>query len=311
MFLQGIRIRASPVNRCIPREHTHLATPSQAAACRYAFNSGVGAGGAVENFRSPILSAAPVAAVTCKASTASERGMDPSAHWTEHKDRNLPRGLGARRGAGGGRSPPPAPFARRHPGPVAGPNWGLLSRFKPLLEAGDPRGRAARRDRFKQFVNDVAVVKEFDGVKFVVLRKKLRRPEGPEPLPPCALGAPAPPSKTTADPAGEDAPSGAPSSASAQRLGGLLGSLSATNASSILSSTTSAFLGVLADDLMLQDLARGLKKSSSFSKFLGASPMAPRKKIKIRSALPAFSDLSRRPTPGPLAGLVPSLPPPT
>lgn len=82
-------------------------------------------------------------------------------------------------------------------------------------------------------------------------------------------------------------------------------------AATILSSTTSAFLGVLADDLMLQDLARGMRKSSSLSKFLGASPMAPRKKTKIRGSLPAFSEISRRPTQGPLAGLVPSLPPAT
>ena len=82
-------------------------------------------------------------------------------------------------------------------------------------------------------------------------------------------------------------------------------------AATILSSTTSAFLGVLADDLMLQDLARGMRKSSSLNKFLGASPMAPRKKTKIRGSLPAFSEISRRPTPGPLAGLVPSLPPST
>uniref|UniRef100_A0A8C5WBT0 Sosondowah ankyrin repeat domain family member A n=1 Tax=Microcebus murinus TaxID=30608 RepID=A0A8C5WBT0_MICMU len=82
-------------------------------------------------------------------------------------------------------------------------------------------------------------------------------------------------------------------------------------AATILGSTTSAFLGVLADDLMLQDLARGLKKSGSFSRFLGASPMVPRKKTKIRGGLPAFSEASRRPAPGPLAGLVPSLPPTT
>lgn len=80
-------------------------------------------------------------------------------------------------------------------------------------------------------------------------------------------------------------------------------------AATILSSTTSAFLGVLADDLMLQDLARGLRKSGSLSKFLGASPIAPRKKSKTRSGLPAFSEISRRPTAGPLAGLMPSLPP--
>uniref|UniRef100_A0A8C6AJL7 Sosondowah ankyrin repeat domain family member A n=1 Tax=Monodon monoceros TaxID=40151 RepID=A0A8C6AJL7_MONMO len=82
-------------------------------------------------------------------------------------------------------------------------------------------------------------------------------------------------------------------------------------AATILSSTTSAFLGVLADDLMLQDLARGMRKSGSLSKFLGASPMAPRKKTKTRSSLQVFSEISRRPTPGPLAGLVPSLPPAT
>ncbi|XP_033617656.1 ankyrin repeat domain-containing protein SOWAHA [Fukomys damarensis] len=66
--------------------------------------------------------------------------------------------------------------------------------------------------------------------------------------------------------------------------GGGAGSLAARHpvqvAATILSSTTSAFLGVLADDLMLQDLGRGLKKSSSFSRLLGASPMAPRKKTK-------------------------------
>ncbi|XP_053422704.1 ankyrin repeat domain-containing protein SOWAHA [Nycticebus coucang] len=82
-------------------------------------------------------------------------------------------------------------------------------------------------------------------------------------------------------------------------------------AATILGSTTSAFLGVLADDMMLQDLARGLRKSGSFSKFLSASPMAPRKKTKIRGGLPTFSEISRRPTPGPFAGLVPSLPPTT
>lgn len=97
--------------------------------------------------------------------------------------------------------------------------------------------------------------------------------------------------------------------------GGGNGSLAARRpvqvAATILSSTTSAFLGVLADDLMLQDLARGLRKSGSFSKFLGASPIAPRKKTKTRSGLPAFSEISRRSTPGPFAGLMPSLPPTT
>uniref|UniRef100_A0A4X1UYH9 SOWAHA-C winged helix-turn-helix domain-containing protein n=1 Tax=Sus scrofa TaxID=9823 RepID=A0A4X1UYH9_PIG len=479
-------------------------------------------------------------------------------------------------------------FLQEHGGKVR--NSELLSRFKPLLDAGDPRGRAARRDRFKQFVNDVAVVKEFDGVKFVVLRKKLRPREGPEPLPTCWNSTPgtlAPPSKITSISQVEAAASGTPSLASEQkavepprdpappsesqdtlgapaseptqptrelllrpppppsppppppraplqkpcmlpvrcvpgpfrirtedqglrrqlseepsprssplllrrlsveepglglslgpgrsphlrrlsragqrllspdteevpaapppsavplepaehewlvraaggrwthqlhglllrdlglaakrdfigdlemvqqlvevarrggarvdvnarshggytplhlaalhghedaavllvvrlgaqvqvrdhsgrrayqylppgasyalrhllgdpglrgstetdRAGGGSGNLAARRpvqvAATILSSTTSAFLGVLADDLMLQDLARGMRKSGSFSKFLGASPMAPRKKTKTRNSLQAFSEISRRPTPGPLAGLVPSLP---
>ncbi|KFO33960.1 AN1-type zinc finger and ubiquitin domain-containing protein 1 [Fukomys damarensis] len=78
-------------------------------------------------------------------------------------------------------------------------------------------------------------------------------------------------------------------------------------AATILSSTTSAFLGVLADDLMLQDLGRDLKKSSSFSRLLDASPVALRKKAKVLSGLPAFLESSRRPAAGSLAGLMPSL----
>ncbi|XP_007668470.2 ankyrin repeat domain-containing protein SOWAHA [Ornithorhynchus anatinus] len=70
-------------------------------------------------------------------------------------------------------------FLREHGGKV--PNADLVSRFRPLLDAGDPGSRADRRRRFKQFVNDVAVVKELDGVKFVVLRKK-PRPPAPDPM---------------------------------------------------------------------------------------------------------------------------------
>lgn len=97
--------------------------------------------------------------------------------------------------------------------------------------------------------------------------------------------------------------------ATAGRSGSLAAWRPVQVAATILSSTTSVFLGVLADDLMLQDLARGLRKSGSLSKFLGASPIAPHKKSKTRSGLPAFSEISRRPTAGPLAGLMPSLPP--
>ncbi|KAG8507816.1 Ankyrin repeat domain-containing protein SOWAHA [Galemys pyrenaicus] len=82
-------------------------------------------------------------------------------------------------------------------------------------------------------------------------------------------------------------------------------------AATILSSTTSAFLGVLTEDQKLQDLARGLRKSGSLSKFLGASPIAPRKKTKIRGGLPTFAEISRRPSTGPFAGLMPTLPPAT
>ncbi|XP_036985707.2 ankyrin repeat domain-containing protein SOWAHA [Artibeus jamaicensis] len=98
-------------------------------------------------------------------------------------------------------------------------NSELLSRFKPLLDAGDPRGRAARRDRFKQFVDDVAVVKEFDGVKFVVLRKTPRPREGPERLPSCVSSPaepPAQPPETRSLSPVEPAASGAPSLASGQ-----------------------------------------------------------------------------------------------
>lgn len=104
-------------------------------------------------------------------------------------------------------------FLQEHGGKVR--HSELLSRFKPLLAAGDPRGRAARRERFKQFVNDVAVVKELDGVKFVVLRKK-----APPSCDPSTPGAPASPSEITSGSDGEAAAPGAPSLASAQRPAG-------------------------------------------------------------------------------------------
>ncbi|XP_077679848.1 ankyrin repeat domain-containing protein SOWAHA [Eretmochelys imbricata] len=70
-------------------------------------------------------------------------------------------------------------FLREHGGQVRSAE--LRGRFKPLLEAGEPGERAARRERFTALVNSVAVVKELDGVKFVVLRKKLRAQAGGEP----------------------------------------------------------------------------------------------------------------------------------
>ncbi|XP_071614683.1 ankyrin repeat domain-containing protein SOWAHA [Heliangelus exortis] len=54
-------------------------------------------------------------------------------------------------------------------------NAELLSTFRALLEGGgDAAARAERRERFKDAVNAVAVVKERDGDKFIVLRRELR-----------------------------------------------------------------------------------------------------------------------------------------
>ncbi|XP_072729767.1 ankyrin repeat domain-containing protein SOWAHA [Ciconia boyciana] len=64
-------------------------------------------------------------------------------------------------------------FLRERGGRVR--NAELVSTFRPLVEAGgDAAARAERRERFKAAVNAVAVVKERDGAKFVVLRRELR-----------------------------------------------------------------------------------------------------------------------------------------
>lgn len=84
-------------------------------------------------------------------------------------------------------------FLRERGGRVC--NTELVSAFRPLLEAGgagagagagEAEGRAARRERFKAAVNAVATVKEIDGVKFVVLKRKLRA------VPPAGVDASAP-----------------------------------------------------------------------------------------------------------------------
>lgn len=60
-------------------------------------------------------------------------------------------------------------------------NAELVGAFRPLLEAGgDAPERAERRERFKEAVNAVAVVKERQGTKFVVLRRHLRPGPPPE-----------------------------------------------------------------------------------------------------------------------------------
>ncbi|XP_054245316.1 ankyrin repeat domain-containing protein SOWAHA [Indicator indicator] len=81
-------------------------------------------------------------------------------------------------------------FLRERGGSVR--NAELVSAFRPLLEAGgEAAERTERRERFKAAVNAVAVVKERDGAKFVVLKRDLRA----APPPGGALapgGAPAP-----------------------------------------------------------------------------------------------------------------------
>lgn len=51
-------------------------------------------------------------------------------------------------------------------------NADLVSKFKGSLNCADPTEKQQNRDLFKKFVNTVAVVKDFDGVKYTVLRKK-------------------------------------------------------------------------------------------------------------------------------------------
>ncbi|KAM9311590.1 ankyrin repeat domain-containing protein SOWAHA [Gastrophryne carolinensis] len=51
-------------------------------------------------------------------------------------------------------------------------NSDLLKKFKPLLESPDPQERAYNRDLFKRYVNKIAVVRDEDGVKVVVLKKR-------------------------------------------------------------------------------------------------------------------------------------------
>ncbi|MGH0169675.1 UNVERIFIED_CONTAM: hypothetical protein FKN15_062651 [Acipenser sinensis] len=51
-------------------------------------------------------------------------------------------------------------------------NSELLNTFKSLFNVGNPDERKQNRELFKRFVNNVAVVKDEEGVKYVVIRKK-------------------------------------------------------------------------------------------------------------------------------------------
>ncbi|XP_015204916.2 ankyrin repeat domain-containing protein SOWAHA [Lepisosteus oculatus] len=53
-------------------------------------------------------------------------------------------------------------------------NSDMLSEFKGLLNCGDPEEKKQNRDLFKRFVNNVAVVKDCEGVKYIVIKKKLQ-----------------------------------------------------------------------------------------------------------------------------------------
>ncbi|XP_044133707.1 ankyrin repeat domain-containing protein SOWAHA [Bufo gargarizans] len=64
-------------------------------------------------------------------------------------------------------------------------------------------------------------------------------------------------------------------------------------AASILG-TTSAFLGVLSDDIAFHDLAKGLKKPGTLNKFFTA-PSGVKKKLKARDSYPSISSLCEEP----------------
>ncbi|NXL60225.1 SWAHA protein, partial [Chordeiles acutipennis] len=82
-------------------------------------------------------------------------------------------------------------FLRERGGRVR--NAELVSGFRALLESGgDAAARAERRERLKAAVNAVAVVKERDGTKFVVLKRELRSaPPSGGALAPAGNGGPA------------------------------------------------------------------------------------------------------------------------
>ncbi|XP_047463176.1 ankyrin repeat domain-containing protein SOWAHA-like [Mugil cephalus] len=51
----------------------------------------------------------------------------------------------------------------------------LVARFKGAIDCVDPAQKERNKDMFKTFVNDVACVKEIDGVRYVVLKKTYQR----------------------------------------------------------------------------------------------------------------------------------------
>ncbi|XP_069740751.1 uncharacterized protein [Narcine bancroftii] len=63
-----------------------------------------------------------------------------------------------------------ADFLARNGGRVK--NKELIERFKTLINAPDPQLKAKYRDIFKDLINKIAVVKQEDGEKYIVLKKK-------------------------------------------------------------------------------------------------------------------------------------------
>ncbi|XP_051514142.1 ankyrin repeat domain-containing protein SOWAHA [Myxocyprinus asiaticus] len=61
-------------------------------------------------------------------------------------------------------------FLLEHGGKVK--NLELVSKFKALINSSDPAEEKHNRDLFKRLVNNVAVVKQVDDVKYVVVKKK-------------------------------------------------------------------------------------------------------------------------------------------
>ncbi|XP_078407151.1 ankyrin repeat domain-containing protein SOWAHA-like [Cetorhinus maximus] len=67
-------------------------------------------------------------------------------------------------------------------------NSELLHNFRNELVQNDAQRKREARELFKRFINNVAVVREEEGVKFVVLKKKLQHLIAAQPTPPPAAG---------------------------------------------------------------------------------------------------------------------------
>lgn len=118
----------------------------------------------------------------------------------------------------------------------------FVAEFKSLLECDDPAEKQRNRDLFKTFVNNVAFVRELDGVRYVVLKKdyqhlldgvqSAQRADGDAEIQPAGEQQ-RPPSRGPESEGGEDA--GAPSAHSEADEGGEESSECGENATEVLS----------------------------------------------------------------------------